>query len=215
MPNSFFLSLCRIESRILRNWIRYVVGKLEGGEYFSLTLREIFKRFYDVEIGLYTHGGCFDMYAVDRGTKIGRYCSFARPTRILNLNHPMDFKSTHAFFFNPILGQCTKDLTAFNPLTVGSDVWMGAQAMILPHVSNIGTGAVIGAGAVVHHDVPPYAVVVGSPARVVRYRFSPAVIEELLASRWWENPLAQLDINEFSRPYMNNTPAQGTEGTRP
>jgi serine acetyltransferase len=69
----------------------------------------------------------------------------------------------------------------------------------MPIVENIGYGAVLAAGAVVNKDVPPYAVVVGNPARVVRYRFTEDIIAELLQSRWWENDLEQLDPQEMGR----------------
>ena len=64
-------------------------------------------------------------------------------------------------------------------------------------------GAVIGAGAIVNKNVPPYAVVVGNPARVVRYRFSQAVIDELLASKWWEKDIDELKphLKEFQQHY--------------
>ena len=68
--------------------------------------------------------------------------------------------------------------------------------------SSIGDGAFIGAGSVVQNDVPPYAVVTGNPARVVRYRFSPAKIQELLASRWWNKSIDELsyDMDSFRGP---------------
>jgi acetyltransferase-like isoleucine patch superfamily enzyme len=69
-------------------------------------------------------------------------------------------------------------------ITVGNDVWIGDGAMILPGVE-IGDGAVVGAGAVVTKNVPPYAIVGGSPARLIRYRFSQDVIAKLLAIQWW------------------------------
>lgn len=125
----------------------------------------------------------------------------------MNRNHPMNFKSMHAFFFNPVLGYCREDIVEYIPLKIGHDVWLGHNSIIMPHVKEIGTGAVVGAGAVLNKDVPPYAVVVGNPARVVRYRFSQEKIEELLASRWWEKPIEELKpyLNEFLRPY-NNVP---------
>ena len=89
------------------------------------------------------------------------------------------------------------------PLKVGNDVWMGDNAIILADVTEIGDGAIIGAGAIVKKNVPPYAVVVGNPARVVRYLFSKEVIDELLASKWWEKDIEELKLNidEFQRPY--------------
>lgn len=206
MLSSFLFGCYRIPSRILRDNIRKLLWKMEGGDFYSPTLRRIFREYYDVDIGMYTHGFCFVPGAIDRHTTIGRYCSIAYQVRTINHNHPMEFKSTHAFFFNSKLGHCPKDLTTYSPLAIGNDVWIGTGALVLPHVSQIGDGAVIAAGAVVNKDVPPYAVVVGNPARVVRFRFPKEVIEQLLASRWWEKPVEELDINEFSRPFVPGSP---------
>ena len=147
---------------------------------------------------------------MDRYTTIGRYCSIAGGARTLNIDHPMDLKSTHGFFFNPVLNYCGKGAMEYIPLAIGNDVWLGTNCMILPHARRIGDGAVIAAGAVVNKDVPPYAVVVGNPARVVRFRFPKEVIEELLVSRWWEKPIEELNLSEFCRPY--HTGASPMEG---
>jgi len=96
------------------------------------------------------------------------------------------------------------DITRLN---IGNDVWIGSNALLLPQTRNIGHGAVIGAGAVVNKDVPPYAVVVGNPGLVVRFRFPPKVIDELIASKWWDKPIEQLNMAEFTRPFLQD----GTE----
>jgi len=197
---------------ITRSAIRNVVGKLEGGEVYSPTLRRILRVYHDVDIGLYTHGGCFVPGTIDRHTTIGRYCSFAHGVRSMNANHPMEFKSTHAFFHNPVLGYCSERLAPYVPLSIGNDVWIGACALVLPHVRQIGDGAVIAAGAVVNKDIPPYAVVVGNPARVVRLRFPQAVIDQLLASRWWEKPIEDLDLTEFTKPFLTGAVPLDAEG---
>lgn len=176
----------------LRGLVLRAARRLEGGEFRSATLREIFARYWGVEVGLYTHGACFEPWAVDPETKIGRYSSIAHGVRIINHNHPLSFKGTSGLFFNPALGLCDRWLVAHNPLEVGSDVWIGANAVIMPEVSHIGDGAVIGAGAVVNRDVPPYAVVLGNPGRVVKYRFPEDVIARLLEERWWETDLNEL-----------------------
>ena len=81
-------------------------------------------------------------------------------------------------------------------ITIGNDVWIGGYSFInASKVSSIGDGAMIGAGAVVLEDVPPYAVVVGAPARIMRYRFSPEVISALLELKWWEWSVDELDAN--------------------
>lgn len=178
----------------VRRLLRRVVARVEGGEMISETLRQIFSVYHDIEIGKYSHGSCYDFFAVDPHTKIGRYCSFARGMRIINHNHPLSFKSTSPLFFNPVFGHSGEWLVPFNPIEVGSDVWIGANAVIMPEVSRIGHGAVIGAGAVVNKDVPPFAVVLGNPARVVKFRFSPEKIEELLAEAWWERDVEDLAV---------------------
>lgn len=187
----------------LRGFIQRIVKKIEGGEFYSSTLRKIFKDYHNVDIGMYTHGGCFVPGYVDKFTKIGRYCSIANPITIRNRNHPLELKSMHAFFFNPKLKICDKDFIEYVPLTICNDVWLGQNSIIMPHVTKIGDGAVVGAGAVVNKDVPPYAVVVGNPSRIVRYRFSKELIEELLASKWWEKSIEEIKpmISEFQQPY--------------
>jgi len=195
--------LYAVRSTCIRSLIIRIIVKLEGDEWYSATLRRIFKKYYDVEIGMYTHGGCFKPGNVAAKTTIGRYCSIAQNVKILTAGHPLSFKSTHAFFFNPALKFCDRYLIEYSPLRIGNDVWMGEYAVILPHVTEIGDGAAIGAGAIVNKNVPPYAVVLGNPARVVRYRFPQKIIDELLASKWWEKDIEKLKphIKEFQQPY--------------
>ena len=79
--------------------------------------------------------------------------------------------------------------------TIGNDVWIGNGAIVINGVK-VGDGAIIGAGAVVTKDVPPYCIVVGSPARVIKKRFDDAVIERLLKVQWWNWPLEKIAENE-------------------
>lgn len=193
----------RIGNRAVRALIRHRLERLEGGEMRSLTLRRIMREHHGVDIGLFSDGGCFVPFAFDPGTTIGRYCSIAYTAASFGANHPMNAKSTHAVFYNPALGVAKQDLLTRTPLTVGSDVWIGHNAIILNTCTEIGHGAVIGAGSVVARDVPPFAVVVGHPARVVRYRFSEEKIAELLEERWWERSLDDLlaeGLDAFQRP---------------
>ncbi len=198
--NELLFQLYRIDNDRIRHFLLLMIGKSEKGQLYSKTLRRIFSVYHDVEIGMYTVGGCFTPGQVDRFTKIGRYCSFAPNMRIMNRNHPLEFASTHAFFFNPALKRIKTDSIPYIPLEIGNDVWIGHNAIINPIVRTIGTGSVIGAGALVSINVPPYAVVVGNPARVVRHRFPKDVIEELLASKWWEKSIEELDIEYFAKP---------------
>ena len=187
----------------VRRIVLNLVKKLEMGEFYSSTLRRIFKDYHKVEIGMYTHGGCFVPGRMDPFTKIGRYCSIAQGVRVFSRDHPLEFKGTHGFFFNTNLGYCETDPIEYIPTSIGNDVWIAYGATVLSNVKSIGNGAVIGAGANVNKDVPPYGVVVGNPGRVVRYRFSKEIIEELLSSRWWDKPIDEIKphIHEFQQPY--------------
>lgn len=191
------------KSKRLRRVVFALVYKVEGGELYSATLRKIFRVYHQVEIGMYTHGGCFVPGQMDKHTSIGRYSSIAMSARAMNRNHPMDFKSTHALFFNPAFQNTPEELIDYIPLSIGNDVWIGHNAILMPHVKKINDGAVIGAGAVVHSDVPPYAIVVGNPGRVVKYRFSADTVQELISSKWWEKSIGEIrtDISEFQKPY--------------
>lgn len=178
------------------------INRFDGGEIYSDTLREIFRRYRGVSVGAYTLGGCFEPHSFGRNTTIGRYTSIARTAFAATLDHPMDFKGMHGFFFNSTLGY-TDHIRDYNALTIGNDVWLGHNCVISSNVRSIGDGAVVGAGAVVFKDVPPYAVVVGNPGRVVRYRFSPETIERLLTERWWASAIEDLapEISVFDRPF--------------
>nr|WP_144120327.1 CatB-related O-acetyltransferase [Catellatospora sichuanensis] len=200
MIRRLLVNAYRIPRPRVRSLVLWLLRRLEADEFTSPTLREIFRKYWGVEIGMYSHG-CFVPWMIDRDTTIGRYCSIAANVRIVNHNHPLTFKSTSGLFFNPELGLTDKWLVEHRPLDIGSDVWIGANAVILPEVNRIGHGAVIGAGAVVNRDVPPYAVVLGNPGRVVKYRFSEQTIAKLLAERWWERDIDQLgDLTPFQTP---------------
>lgn len=122
--------------------------------------------------------------------EIGAFCSIGPEVNIGGLgNHPTNWLSTHPAFYS-ILKQSGKTFTEINlfdelkPNKIGNDVWIGAKALILDGVS-IGDGAIVAAGAVVTKDVPAYAIVGGVPAKVIRSRFEPKVIEALLKLQWW------------------------------
>lgn len=138
-------------------------------------------------IGKYSYTG-YDCIIIN--TNIGSYCSLADNVVIGSAQHPMNWVSTSPVFENVVHSGPTKRFAKFDVpkskiTTIGSDVWIGHGVIIKAGV-NIGTGAVIGAGAVVTKDVAPYAVVGGCPAKVIKYRFTQSVIEQLIESEWWE-----------------------------
>jgi len=193
-------------SDFIRAKIRSLALKLEGDEYYSLTIRKIYSKYHHRAVGLYSAGASLLPDAFPSGppgVTIGRYTSLTSSMKAFNANHPTDWKSTHAFFYNPALGFAKQDLLSRTKLTIGNDVWIGHNAILLPSVTTIGDGAVIAAGSVVFQNVPPYAVVGGFPARLIRYRFSPDVIEKLLASKWWEKSIQELarEFGDFQKPW--------------
>lgn len=144
--------------------------------------------------------------------KIGKYCSIARQTIIGVSDHDHGWLTTSPIancknygFINIDKPQKQKPA----PI-IGNDVWVGANAIIFRGVI-IGDGAVIAAGSVVTKDVPPYAIVGGVPAKVIKMRFSEEIINELKDMRWWDWPESRVkkmaqymdDINKFIEVYRS------------
>lgn len=120
---------------------------------------------------------------------IGKFCSIAAEVRFImnGGSHPTDWLTTYPF---PIFGEGWEVATPTawpnrGDTLVGNDVWIGYGATIMPGVS-IGDGAIVATMSVVTKDVPPYAIVGGNPARVLRYRFDDATIARMLEIRWWD-----------------------------
>lgn len=123
-------------------------------------------------------------------TEIGKFCSIAQGASICLGRHPSsDFVSTHPAFFSLAKqnGMTFSDGEYFREMGqshIGNDVWIGTNAIIMDDVT-IGNGAIVGAGAVVTKDIPPYAVAVGVPAKVIKYRFAKDEIDFLENFKWW------------------------------
>ena len=149
----------------------------------------------------------------DGFTSIGRYCSISWQVKIMGSKHPSEWATTHPFSHLP---QTLRGIRAYLAevdalpfqlvhfdqgaldITIGNDVWIGAEVMIKRGVT-IGDGAVIGTRSLVTKDVPPYAVVAGSPARLICYRFEEQLVADLQASQWWRygpDVLQALDVRE-------------------
>ena len=199
----FLFQVYTVKNAAIKDAVIRTVCKLEGGEFHSKTLRAIFSEYHDIHIGMYSYG-CFSPENIPAGTLIGRYCSFARGILILNGSHPVTFKSTHPFFYNPSLGYVDKLLIERTKIIIGNDVWVGANATILPSVSQISDGAVIGAGSVVTKNVPPFAIVAGNPSKIAKYRFKEETIQKIIKSGWWHRDIESIKGNplefvEFTR----------------
>lgn len=147
-------------------------------------------------------------------TTVGKFCSIAAHVRINPGNHPVERVTQHHCTYRRAqygFGPDDADFFAWRRAahcTIGHDVWLGHAAVVLPGV-HIGTGAVVGAGAVVTRDVAPYTIVAGVPARPIRQRFAPEISAALLAIAWWDWDRATLqarfadllDISTFLAKY--------------
>lgn len=135
------------------------------------------------EIGSYSYIG--SRAEIFNCKRIGRYVSVSHDVKIGLENHVLDQLGTSPVFYSEQRGWMeTTNQEKQNPAIIEDDVLISANAMIMSGVK-IGTGAVVGAGAFVNKDVPPYAIVAGIPAKIIRYRFDEASIERLLKSEWW------------------------------
>jgi acetyltransferase-like isoleucine patch superfamily enzyme len=124
---------------------------------------------------------------VEADVVIGNFTSIAGHVRLLA-------RPQHACIADPHLVACGSARipdwpasTREREITIGSDVWIGRDAVLLGGIT-IGHGAIIGAFAVVAKDIPPYAVVIGNPAQILRYRFDPETVAALLRVAWWDWP---------------------------
>lgn len=129
---------------------------------------------------------------------IGNFCSIG-PNFICGLGtHPSNRVSTSPYFYSPnALDNPFVQLSSFDeytPITLGHDVWVGVNVFIRDGIT-IGHGAIIAAGSVVTKDVPPYAVVGGVPARIIKFRHTEKVINNLLESAWWEKSFEWIKEN--------------------
>jgi acetyltransferase-like isoleucine patch superfamily enzyme len=155
------------------------------------------------KIGEYSYGFP-QIYDSETGPKlqIGKYCCFGVEVMIL-LSDEHDIKKFSSFPFNVFWG--TERPFSKGDIVIGNDVWVGNRATIMSGVI-IGDGAVVGAGAVVAKDVPAYAVVVGNPAQVIKYRFSSEGIKELQQLAWWDWPRNDIMVN---REFLNGRVEKG------
>ncbi len=138
--------------------------------------------------------------SVGRGSKvshceIGNFCAISWDCTVNAVFHPLDHASVNAFPYAPEMGGFVSSRKQEHRVVrLGNDVWLGANAIIMPGIT-IGDGAVVGAGSIVTRDVGPYQIVAGNPARRLRDRFEPEIVDELLEIRWWDWPVRALKMH--------------------
>ncbi|MGL4106592.1 CatB-related O-acetyltransferase [Clostridium sp. LP20] len=139
-----------------------------------------------VKVGDFTYG-VPTIYYKEQGSRlsIGKFCAISEFVNIfLGGEHRTNWVSTYPFhaFITKYLG--VDSYPSKGDVTIGNDVWIASSVTILSGVT-IGDGVCIGANSVVAKDIPDYAIVAGNPARIIRYRFNPDIIEKLLKTTWW------------------------------
>lgn len=185
---------------MLRRLVRKIFGKSkpvvkQPWEIFYT--KEIFKD-KPYEIGEYSYGNPIVYFEGEGNLRIGKFCSIAFDSVKIFLggNHRVDWTTTYPFnkiADFPEASHITGHPCSKGDVVIGNDVWIGMNATILSGVT-IGDGAVVAAHAVVTKDVPPYAIVAGNPACVVKMRFSDDVIKHLLELKWWDWPIEKVRV---------------------
>lgn len=138
---------------------------------------------HNTKVGSYSALG---RYSKIVHTKIGKYCAISWDTTINAISHPYNHLTISAFPYVSRVGNFLKERKqTYKEVVIKNDVWIGANSVIMPGIT-INNGAIIGAGAVVTKDVPDYAIVVGVPAKIVKYRFEEDIIKRLLELKWWD-----------------------------
>ena len=174
---------CRIEGGV----------ELAGSRLESCVAVHLGSRLSGVKVGRFTY---IARDSVVNDVDIGRFCSIGPRCLIGSGDHPVNWVATSPVFYSnrdqagrSLVGEwlAPRGFVERRRIKIGHDVWLGAQVFVRDGV-NIGNGAIVGAGAVVTKDVPAFALVGGVPARIIRYRFSKEVIEEMQTIAWWQWP---------------------------
>ena len=182
------------------------VVKAEGGQLTSLTLRTVLSELYGVRVGSHSYGSLLVPGSADAGTTIGNYVSIGPNVRRFGAAHPIHKSSMHPYWYNAKLGlvSASEDVER-SSIQIGHECWIGANVTILPRVTFIGIGAVVGAGSVVTRNVGDFEIVVGNPARRIGTRLTSDQREYLIARAPWLSP------PELAREIHQGAPSRSAE----
>jgi virginiamycin A acetyltransferase len=178
----------KLIKKILFRFSRIIIGK--KGIYGKIGTGNKFTRgVFIEEASKIGNNNYIGPYTMINHAIIGNYCSIAPGVKIGQGVHSKEFITTYQKISGKLIGHSLKT----SPSKLGHDVWCGANVVIMQGVK-IGNGAIIGANAVVTSDIPDYAVAVGVPAKVIKYRFSENVINEINKSNWFNYNLGEAKI---------------------
>lgn len=182
---------------------------------YKVWIRKYCKINRGVSIGSFTFINEYTL--VDSNTKsIGKFCSISHNVKIGMGPHPISYFSTSPIFYSKVRGYVDEEkYDEFRDkgyTVIGNDVFIGCNVVILAGVS-VGDGAVIAAGSIVVKDVPPYAIVGGNPAKIIKYRFDDDTVAKLLKMKWWDYEPEKIlnftnnihDIHLFLEDFENKT----------
>lgn len=166
-------------TKILESRIR---GEIQIGDHCGIDRMDIIG---SVKIGRRTAlNGPSRIYSMLNPVMIGNFCSIAGYVNIQEYNHNFEHCSTYFVKKHVMGGKMRDEVISKGGVFIGNDVWIGTQTVILSG-AKISDGAVIGANSTVAGIIPPYAIAVGNPARVIKYRFDRKIIDRLLELDWW------------------------------
>lgn len=194
MITRLLILLYKFNSKIIRKTIIKILKHLENGYMFSPTIRLIYTKYHQINIGYATYGGCFNLSNIHGNVSFGNYCSIAPDIKIYRANHPKNLFTMHPILYNPILGYTSKDKLERPSLVIGNDVWIGENVIILPSVNRIDDGAIIGAGSIVTKDVKAYNIIAGNPSKVIGERFNQIKQNKIRDTKWWELKTDELKL---------------------
>lgn len=185
---------------------------IRAGELLKLAEGQVFEQFTRHPTGRLMAAGAFTHIVEGSDNflqyQIGRYCSIARGTHVVTGHHPLHTVTTNPYHYSDYyknylpehlryIGPRERFKRDYGRGRIGNDVWIGAHCTIRGGLT-IGDGAVIASGSVVMRDVPPYAIVGGNPAKVIRLRFEEEIVSRMIALAWWNySPVSFRDINMY------------------
>lgn len=150
-----------------------------------------------IKIGKYNsiNGPNTDIFSLINPIIIGNFNSIARNVTIQEYNHKTNYITTYCINKNIFKIKSLIDYSSVNAIEIGNDVWIGSQCIILSG-AKIGDGVIIAANSTVNGYIPDYAIAAGSPAKVIKFRFSEEIINKLLVLKWWYWPLEKIIRNK-------------------